>query len=103
MDVRLQPSLGWLRFVGIPDFRSPKTGLYHNLQKYNLPHPQAVFELDYFRRKPEPFYQLAKVRGCGPSPRRCALRLWRTAGGDARWHCRSCFLATSSRRWRTTS
>lgn len=47
--------------AGIPDFRSPKTGLYNNLQKYNLPHPQAVFELDYFRKKPEPFYQLAKV------------------------------------------
>lgn len=46
---------------GIPDFRSPKTGLYNNLQKYNLPHPQAVFELDYFRKYPEPFYQLAKV------------------------------------------
>jgi NAD-dependent SIR2 family protein deacetylase len=47
--------------AGIPDFRSPKTGLYHNLKKYNLPHPEAVFELDYFRRHPEPFYQLAKV------------------------------------------
>lgn len=23
--------------AGIPDFRSPKTGLYSNLQKYNLP------------------------------------------------------------------
>lgn len=47
--------------AGIPDFRSPKTGLYHNLKKYKLPHPQAVFELDYFRKRPEPFYQLAKV------------------------------------------
>ena len=25
--------------AGIPDFRSPKTGLYANLQKYNLPSP----------------------------------------------------------------
>lgn len=46
--------------AGIPDFRSPGTGLYDNLQKYNLPHPTAVFELDYFRRSPEPFYLLAK-------------------------------------------
>ena len=30
-----------------PDFRTPGTGLYDNLQKYNLPHPTAVFELDY--------------------------------------------------------
>ena len=48
--------------AGIPDFRSPGTGLYDNLAKYRLPHPQAVFELDFFRRNPEPFYQLAKVR-----------------------------------------
>jgi len=25
--------------AGIPDFRSPETGLYANLQKYNLPSP----------------------------------------------------------------
>jgi Sir2 family len=29
--------------AGIPDFRSPNTGLYDNLQKYNLPEPTAVF------------------------------------------------------------
>ncbi len=27
--------------AGIPDFRSPGTGLYHNLQKYDLPNPQV--------------------------------------------------------------
>eukprot|EP01122_Echinamoeba_exundans_P004912 TRINITY_DN1511_c0_g1_i3.p1 TRINITY_DN1511_c0_g1~~TRINITY_DN1511_c0_g1_i3.p1 ORF type:complete len:176 (-),score=39.28 TRINITY_DN1511_c0_g1_i3:913-1440(-) len=31
--------------AGIPDFRSPGTGLYSNLQKYNLPFPEAVFEI----------------------------------------------------------
>ena len=46
--------------AGIPDFRSPKTGLYANLQKYNLPKPEAVFDLLYFRKNPEPFYQLSK-------------------------------------------
>lgn len=46
--------------AGIPDFRSPKTGLYHNLQKYNLPHPTAIFELDYFVDNPQPFFALAK-------------------------------------------
>lgn len=34
--------------AGIPDFRSPETGLYHNLEKYDLPNPQAIFTLDYF-------------------------------------------------------
>ncbi|KAK0159558.1 hypothetical protein PV327_010654 [Microctonus hyperodae] len=46
--------------AGIPDFRSPSSGLYHNLEKYNLPHPQAIFELDFFKKNPEPFFVLAK-------------------------------------------
>ncbi|CAG9466880.1 unnamed protein product [Pedinophyceae sp. YPF-701] len=46
--------------AGIPDFRSPGTGLYDNLQKYDLPRPTAVFEIDYFRKHPQPFYMLAK-------------------------------------------
>ncbi|KAK1837083.1 NAD-dependent histone deacetylase [Podospora conica] len=46
--------------AGIPDFRSPETGLYANLAKLKLPHPEAVFDLDFFRQNPEPFYVLAK-------------------------------------------
>ncbi|XP_065341617.1 NAD-dependent protein deacetylase sirtuin-2-like isoform X2 [Cloeon dipterum] len=46
--------------AGIPDFRSPKTGLYNNLAKYDLPHPQAIFELDFFHKNPKPFFVLAK-------------------------------------------
>ncbi|PFX15478.1 NAD-dependent protein deacetylase sirtuin-2 [Stylophora pistillata] len=46
--------------AGIPDFRSPGTGLYDNLQKYDLPHPQAVFDIKFFRSNPEPFFMLAK-------------------------------------------
>ncbi|XP_061924617.1 NAD-dependent protein deacetylase sirtuin-2-like isoform X1 [Entelurus aequoreus] len=46
--------------AGIPDFRSPGTGLYANLQKYNLPYPEAIFQLDYFKKHPEPFFALAK-------------------------------------------
>lgn len=46
--------------AGIPDFRSPNTGLYHNLQKYNLPHSTAVFEIDYFHKNPQPFFALSK-------------------------------------------
>ena len=45
--------------AGIPDFRTPGTGLYDNLQKYNLPFPEAVFDLDFFQRNPKPFVQLA--------------------------------------------
>ncbi|XP_077998375.1 NAD-dependent protein deacetylase sirtuin-2-like [Glandiceps talaboti] len=46
--------------AGIPDFRSPGSGLYDNLQKYNLPNPQAIFELGYFKENPEPFFTLSK-------------------------------------------
>jgi len=46
--------------AGIPDFRSPGSGLYDNLGKYNLPRPEAVFDIDYFRRHPEPFFALAR-------------------------------------------
>ena len=35
--------------AGIPDFRSPGTGLYSQLEKYNLPYPQAIFEINYFK------------------------------------------------------
>ncbi|KAK9761169.1 Sir2 histone deacetylase Hst2 [Basidiobolus ranarum] len=46
--------------AGIPDFRSPDTGLYDNLQKFDLPYPEAIFDIHYFQKKPEPFYLLAK-------------------------------------------
>lgn len=46
--------------AGIPDFRSPGTGLYANLQRYNLPSPEDIFDIDYFREKPDAFYELAR-------------------------------------------
>lgn len=30
--------------------RTPGTGLYDNLQKYDLPEPEAVFEIGFFRK-----------------------------------------------------
>ncbi|CCH60771.1 hypothetical protein TBLA_0D02680 [Henningerozyma blattae CBS 6284] len=44
---------------GIPDFRSPKTGLYHNLSKLKLPYAEAVFDIEYYKKNPKPFYILA--------------------------------------------
>ncbi|XP_069079308.1 NAD-dependent protein deacetylase sirtuin-3, mitochondrial isoform X1 [Pleurodeles waltl] len=44
---------------GIPDFRSPESGLYSNLQRYDLPYPEAIFELNYFLSNPRPFFTLA--------------------------------------------
>lgn len=45
---------------GIPDFRSPKTGLYANLKRLNLPYPEAVFDIDYFKEDPKAFYTLCE-------------------------------------------
>lgn len=64
--------------AGIPDFRSPKTGLYSNLQKYQLPFPEAVFEIGYFLKKPEAFFSLSKELAPGkykPTPTHVFFRL----------------------------
>mmetsp|Transcript_5114 Transcript_5114/g.7123 ORF Transcript_5114/g.7123 Transcript_5114/m.7123 type:complete len:323 (-) Transcript_5114:141-1109(-) len=46
--------------AGIPDFRTPGTGLYDNLQAYNLPFPEAVFDLGFYQSNPQPFCRLAQ-------------------------------------------
>ncbi|RMZ97874.1 NAD-dependent deacetylase sirtuin- mitochondrial, partial [Brachionus plicatilis] len=46
---------------GIPDFRSPGSGLYNNLNQFDIPYPEAIFELSYFRQNPKPFFTLAKA------------------------------------------
>merc|ERR1712159_565203 len=74
--------------AGIPDFRTPGTGLYDNLQKYDLPDPQAIFSLDYFQERPGAFYQLAKemwAEGVAsgvykPTPTHCFIRLLHEKG-----------------------
>ncbi|CAN9507307.1 unnamed protein product [Ophioblennius macclurei] len=45
---------------GIPDFRSPGSGLYDNLQQYQLPYAEAIFEINFFHQNPAPFFALAK-------------------------------------------
>mmetsp|Transcript_11816 Transcript_11816/g.17612 ORF Transcript_11816/g.17612 Transcript_11816/m.17612 type:complete len:552 (-) Transcript_11816:102-1757(-) len=44
---------------GIPDFRS-ENGIYNMLGEYNLPDPQSMFELEFFKSNPIPFFQFAK-------------------------------------------
>ena len=45
---------------GIPDFRSPGTGLYYNTKKYNVANPTDVFDLKYFNRNPNPFLDIIR-------------------------------------------
>eukprot|EP00941_MAST-03F_sp_MAST-3F-sp1_P000693 g693.t1 len=64
--------------AGIPDFRSPGTGLYDNLQEYNLPYPEAVFDLSFFHSNPLPFFRLSKDLLPGefmPTRTHCFIRL----------------------------
>eukprot|EP00298_Acanthocystis_sp_HF-20_P009403 c18280_g1_i1.p1 GENE.c18280_g1_i1~~c18280_g1_i1.p1 ORF type:complete len:523 (-),score=134.99 c18280_g1_i1:125-1693(-) len=45
---------------GIPDFRS-ENGLYKIVEKrFQLPDPQAIFDINYFVSNPIPFFQFAK-------------------------------------------
>ena len=46
--------------AGIPDFRSPGSGLYSKMQDYKLPTPESVFDIRYFEKSPEAFTKLAK-------------------------------------------
>ena len=69
--------------AGIPDFRTPGTGLYDNLETYNLPYAEAIFDLDYFREHPDPFYLLCRSLWPGsfaPTPAHHFLRLLHDKG-----------------------
>ena len=39
---------------------SPSSGLYSKLGRFNLPSPEAIFDIGYFRKNPVPFFELAK-------------------------------------------
>lgn len=45
--------------AGIPDFRTPGTGLYAKVAELGLPYPEAIFSLDYLKQTPEPFFKIA--------------------------------------------
>jgi NAD-dependent deacetylase sirtuin 2 len=69
--------------AGIPDFRSPGTGLYDNLQRYNLSRPEQIFELNFFREQPAAFYELCNELWPGryePTPAHYFLRLLHDKG-----------------------
>lgn len=44
---------------GIPDFRSPESGLYATIgKKYDLTRPEDVFDINFFRKEPRLFYEV---------------------------------------------
>ena len=46
--------------AGIPDFRTPGTGLYAKVGAMGLPFPELIFSLDYLKQNPEPFFKVSK-------------------------------------------
>ena len=68
---------------GIPDFRSA-TGVYERLkEEFDLPDPQSMFDMRYFRTDPQPFFSFAKDIYPGvftPSPSHFFIRLLETKG-----------------------
>lgn len=82
-DIVLMVGAGISVSAGIPDFRSPQTGLYANLQKYNLPTPEAIFDIGYLRKEPKAFNTLAKELYPGefyPTPTHHFINLLATKG-----------------------
>lgn len=45
--------------AGIPDFRTPGTGLYSKVAAMGMSRPEEFFSLEFFRNDPQPFYSLA--------------------------------------------
>jgi NAD-dependent SIR2 family protein deacetylase len=69
--------------AGIPDFRSPKTGVYDNLAEYNLPTPNSIFEINYFKEKPQAYYKFCQtfnLEGYNPTPTHFFLKLLQDKG-----------------------
>ncbi|KAF9921715.1 NAD-dependent histone deacetylase sir2 [Linnemannia zychae] len=67
---------------GIPDFRS-KDGIYSRLSEFELDDPQQMFDLDFFRERPEIFYSFAREifpSNFTPSPSHYFIKLLEDKG-----------------------
>ncbi|KAK7484438.1 hypothetical protein BaRGS_00024323 [Batillaria attramentaria] len=48
--------------AGIPDYRSPGTGLYDQLKaEYNVTNPQELNSIEFFKKDPRPFFKRSKL------------------------------------------
>ncbi|PWW75103.1 DHS-like NAD/FAD-binding domain-containing protein [Tuber magnatum] len=72
--------------AGILDFRTLGTDLYSNLQTLNLPHPEAVFDINLSCTNPQPFYTLAKSLNPGQFTPTVTRSFVGSAGGAVEAH-----------------
>ena len=59
--------------AGIPDFRSPKTGIYDRIETLTgirLPYPEALFDKKFFMQNPQVYYSYRKERLKDPDQER---------------------------------
>ena len=45
---------------GIPDFRTPGTGIYDNIKNFYISNPELLFNRSYINKDPKPFFTLIK-------------------------------------------
>nr|KAJ3422886.1 NAD-dependent protein deacetylase sirtuin-1 [Polyrhizophydium stewartii] len=67
---------------GIPDFRS-KNGIYSRLDEFDLEDPQQMFDINYFRARPETFFSFAREiypSNFVPSPSHMFIKLLEQKG-----------------------
>jgi NAD-dependent SIR2 family protein deacetylase len=49
--------------AGLRDYRSKDTGLYDQLKKNNMTHPEKVYDIHVFRKNPDLYYQVCREFG----------------------------------------
>jgi NAD-dependent deacetylase sirtuin 2 len=58
-NVIVMAGAGMSTSAGIPDFRTPRTGLYDQLRERGIEEPTDLFDIDFFKSNPTPFHHLA--------------------------------------------